>query len=439
MSNYIKPNTITEDLLSYDLRTRLRRLESATKYVTENSNTITDHKDTLNRNSASSHPASAINTDITNFNNNLTSSETDVQKALDKIDDLVIGSSGDNFEIIEITEFVDYDSSFRYDTANKEVIYVKPTDDVTNYRIYLENNTAFKLGYKCHIFWEGAASNDSSYLEVAIKKPDDSFHFERIYKHTMKSYVWTNTYKWLGFSNRNIDFGGYGNYDFKAPARAYGLNSLSFGSNAVSSNGGLAFGTDSRSDYQGGIAIGKSANANNFSLALGDESVCNDKYQMARGGFRTTANRMSEESRNINITETTKHFAGRVQWSGTIATIIGFYEMFLYGVAGKRFTTSDHSVITGFLKLHMIRMAGGGETYSTTRSVTIKRDSGVATVTILRNQVIDTYNADVGILDFNLVANTATGNIEVFVQSGSAVRAYDTRISCEFDYIETIV
>jgi len=57
--------------------------------VTNGTYVATDHNSLTNRTATNSHPASAIDTVTTNFNKILTTSETDVQLALDKIDDHV--------------------------------------------------------------------------------------------------------------------------------------------------------------------------------------------------------------------------------------------------------------------------------------------------------------------------------------------------------------
>lgn len=49
--------------------------------------TATDHQSLSNRNALNSHPATAISTDVTNFNGILSATEDTVQKALDKLDD----------------------------------------------------------------------------------------------------------------------------------------------------------------------------------------------------------------------------------------------------------------------------------------------------------------------------------------------------------------
>jgi len=52
-----------------------------------------NHNNLSNRTDPNSHPATAISTDTTNFNNNLSIADTDVQKALDTIDNLVLGGT----------------------------------------------------------------------------------------------------------------------------------------------------------------------------------------------------------------------------------------------------------------------------------------------------------------------------------------------------------
>lgn len=49
-----------------------------------------DHRLLVHRDAITQHPALSINTDVTNFNHNLSSADTDVQKALDTLDNLVI-------------------------------------------------------------------------------------------------------------------------------------------------------------------------------------------------------------------------------------------------------------------------------------------------------------------------------------------------------------
>lgn len=61
-----------------------------------------DHQSLSNRNSSDAHPATAISTDITNFNNNLSSADDTVQKALDTIDDLITSSSSDDTYFINM-------------------------------------------------------------------------------------------------------------------------------------------------------------------------------------------------------------------------------------------------------------------------------------------------------------------------------------------------
>lgn len=53
---------------------------------------IGDHRFLSNKDAANQHPATSIYTDITNFNHNLSSADTTVQKALDTLDNLVIPS-----------------------------------------------------------------------------------------------------------------------------------------------------------------------------------------------------------------------------------------------------------------------------------------------------------------------------------------------------------
>jgi hypothetical protein len=53
----------------------------------------TDHSVLTNRSASNQHPSSSISNNTTNFNKNLSSTDTDVQKALQTINNLDIGDS----------------------------------------------------------------------------------------------------------------------------------------------------------------------------------------------------------------------------------------------------------------------------------------------------------------------------------------------------------
>ena len=50
----------------------------------------TDHAALTNRDAEDQHPAESISVDVTNFNRNLGPEDDTVQKALDKLDELVV-------------------------------------------------------------------------------------------------------------------------------------------------------------------------------------------------------------------------------------------------------------------------------------------------------------------------------------------------------------
>jgi hypothetical protein len=55
------------------------------------------HNDTSGRDAANAHPATSINLDTTNFNNNLSGTDDTVQKAAETLDNMVAsGGGGDN-------------------------------------------------------------------------------------------------------------------------------------------------------------------------------------------------------------------------------------------------------------------------------------------------------------------------------------------------------
>lgn len=54
----------------------------------------TDHTALTNRDAEDQHPAGSVSVDVTNFNRNLGPEDDTVQKALDKLDELVGGFTG---------------------------------------------------------------------------------------------------------------------------------------------------------------------------------------------------------------------------------------------------------------------------------------------------------------------------------------------------------
>ena len=78
-------------------KSRIRTTDEGDDYVSWLGSEITpgvapsDHQNLTGRDEESQHPASSVNTDTTNFNGNLSGTDTDVQTALETLDDMAAG------------------------------------------------------------------------------------------------------------------------------------------------------------------------------------------------------------------------------------------------------------------------------------------------------------------------------------------------------------
>ena len=283
-----------------------------------------------------------IHIDATNFNKNLSTACTDVQSALEVIDDLELGAS-DSINIETLT-------------ANKTLLVSDVTNHIyntngANLNLYLPT-VSLHLGKKFIIKNNNDASSSNAYLAVY----SDTTLLEKIYAQAERTYVYDGT-NWILSAKNSIVLGQSSSASGSSIAIGNSTTattgSVSIGSGASSSTNGVAVGGGS-SGSASGVAIGVFAVGNTSGVAVGLYANTNSqaKQTVALGAYSKNERNREIASASDDIT-THKSLLSIQKWKYKDISCDGnWYEIFVDAFS-SRLTLLTNSAYQFYIQILM--------------------------------------------------------------------------------------
>lgn len=219
--------------------------------------------------------ASQIVPSTSNFDNNLSSADDTVQKALDTLDDMSVGGSSANVETLTADKtLTSADAKYQILSGTTYGVYL-PTTASAGDTFTIKNNNAY---------------NTTTYFSIYNENPTV---IDKLYALYRRSYVYDgSTWHALMFTeNIGMGLGADGNYtDGIGIGRAAYNNYASgvgLGKNAQSNyTYGVGVGYGTANNYSYGVGIGYNATYNRTSgIGIGHYSQFNESYGIGIGGY----------------------------------------------------------------------------------------------------------------------------------------------------------
>jgi hypothetical protein len=261
-----------------------------------------------------------VGIDTTNFNHNLSNLDTNIQTALDTIDDLVVdkvkASSSDTTSGYLIEKLTSLDNSVMI-TNNTTSVDLKASEAVhietlagdktltatdAPIQIYtINHNTNINLpttnlasGQKFAIWNHN--TYDSNYYLIIKQGTTEIYHLT---SQSMIELRW-DTANWIPVFNKNvaIGFGTYSNHNYGIGVGNSASNNSTYGvgiGNSANSNSsyGVGVGNSASSNSNYGTGVGASANSNyNFGVGIGNGASNNNNSGTGIGNNATSNNKL---------------------------------------------------------------------------------------------------------------------------------------------------
>jgi hypothetical protein len=211
--------------------------------------------------------ASEVVVDVTNFDNNLSSTDVDLQTALETIDE-ISASGGETVNVETLT-------ANKTLTASDATIQILQTGSA-NRIVNLPDGLT--IGQK-FVIWNNNEYTSSYYLDVKYVITKD-----KIYSQKKTEFYWDGT-NWYYSNESNVAIGNSANVNIGGVAIGYNANGNNSGAvlgyNANGDTAGAVVGFYADGNYEGaavgygangssnGASVGYYANSNNYGVALG--------------------------------------------------------------------------------------------------------------------------------------------------------------------------